>query len=420
MSWLLLLLLLLLCCALGEEGGDIAVLVPFNSTGLVGGSAGLYCSLASKRNVTITQVTWMKKKPDGSHPAVAVFHPKKGPNIAQPQKVRFLAAKQDGDLRNASLAIWDLGVDDEGVYECQIATFPTGSRSAYVWLKVFARPNNTAVALEPSPALVLQDVAKCISADGHPPGRITWSSNVNGSHREMEEPGSQPGTTTITSYYSMVPSLQADGRNITCRVEHESAREPDQLPVTLSLPYPPEVSISGYDGNWHVGLTNVILTCEAHSKPVPTHYEWNTTTGIFPHSAKPQENRLLIPTLNGLNNSIFVCKATNALGSGQGQVTILVQESPETGQRNMSTGSIVAIIIGVLVVLVLIVLFLVVWVRKHGCPLQSRSVERKDISYSTVNGVSVQDMEAKTVRADGAGVGRTQELEDITTGTLLP
>lgn len=99
-----------------------------------------------------------------------------------------------------------------------------------------ARPKNTAEALEPSPTLVLQDVAKCISADGHPPGQIIWPSNVNGSHREMEEPGSQPGTTTVTSYLSMVPSRQADGKNITCRVEHESSQEPDQLQLTLSLP----------------------------------------------------------------------------------------------------------------------------------------------------------------------------------------
>lgn len=112
------------------------MLVPFNSTGLLGGSTSLYCSLASNRNVTITQITWMKRNPDGSHPAVAVFHPKKGPNLAEPQRMKFLAAKLDGDLRNASLAIQDLGLEDEGLYECQIATFPTGSRSAYVWLKV--------------------------------------------------------------------------------------------------------------------------------------------------------------------------------------------------------------------------------------------------------------------------------------------
>lgn len=49
------------------------------------------------------------------------------------------------------------------------------------------------------------------------------------------------------------------------------------------------------------------------------------TLGSLPTPAEPQGNRLLISTLDGLNNTIFVCKATNALGSGQGQKCILVK-----------------------------------------------------------------------------------------------
>ncbi|XP_034346175.1 nectin-2-like [Arvicanthis niloticus] len=387
MSWML----LLFCYALREAGGDIAVHVPFNSTGVLGGSTVLHCSLTSEDNVTITQITWMKKNPDGSHPSVAVFHPKKGPNIVKPEKMRFLAAKQDKDLQNASLAISNLLVEDEGIYECQIATFPRGSRSASVWLRVLAPPNNTAEPLEPSPALTLQDVAKCISADGHPPGRIIWFSNVNGSHHETEKQGSQPGTITVTSYYSMVPSRQADGKNITCRVEHEGSHEPDQLPLTLSLPYPPEVSISGYDDSWHAGLTNMVLTCEARSKPAPYRYEWNTTLGSLPTPAEPQGNRLLISTLDGLNNTIFVCKATNALGSGQGQKCILVKEPPKT---SFSTGYIVLV---VLAVTVLSILLIVIWARKRGCCLQSRPSEN-NIRYSSVNGISIQTVEPNSMR----------------------
>ncbi|XP_031241467.1 nectin-2-like isoform X2 [Mastomys coucha] len=356
------------------HGGDIAVQVISNSTSLLGGSTNLHCSLASKENVTITGFTWRKRNSDGSHTRVAVFHPKNEPYFAEPDRVKFLADKQGNGLRNASLAISNVSVEDEGTYECQIATFPRGTRSASVWLNVLARPNNTAEVLEPSPSLTLQDVAKCISADGHPPGRITWSSNVNGSHREMEEPGSQPGTTTVTSYYSMVPSRQADGKNITCIVEHESSREPDRLPLTLSLPYPPVVSISGYDDNWHVGLTNLSLTCDAHSKPAPHSYDWNTTMGFLPTSTKRQGNQLLIPTLEGLNNTIFVCKATNALGSGQSQQSILVKETPENVQQNtgLVIGSIIAIIFAILSA---IIVCSIVWKCKHGRPLRSRPVE---------------------------------------------
>uniref|UniRef100_Q7M048 Colon carcinoma-associated antigen pE4 n=1 Tax=Rattus norvegicus TaxID=10116 RepID=Q7M048_RAT len=326
----LLRLLLLSCFTLQKAGGEIAVQVLSNSTGFLGGSTVLHCSLASKDNVTITQLTWMKRDPDGS-PFRACLPPQEGPSISDPERVKFLVAKVYEDLRNASLAISNLRVEDEGIYECQIATFPTGSKSANVWLKVFARPKNTAEALEPSPTLMPQDVAKCISADGHPPGRITWSSNVNGSYREMKETGSSraPPQLSATSPWCLLARQMA--RTSPAQWNMKASRSRTSRPLILSLPYPPEVSISGYEGNWYIGLTNVNLTCEARSKPPPTNYSWSTATGPLPNSTHFQENgsHLLISTVDDLNNTIFVCKAINALGSGQGQVTILVKEASE-------------------------------------------------------------------------------------------
>lgn len=38
----------------------------------------------------------------------------------------------------------------------------------------------------------------------------------------------------------------------------------------------PQVTIVGYDNNWYVGRTNVLLTCEAKGNPTPTIVEWKT------------------------------------------------------------------------------------------------------------------------------------------------
>lgn len=71
--------------------------------------------------------------------------------------------------------------------------------------------------------------------------------------------------------------------------------------------------------------------CSCHticvtSQRLPAHYPvFPRTMGFLPTSTKRQGNQLLIPTLEGLNNTIFVCKATNALGSGQSQQSILVK-----------------------------------------------------------------------------------------------
>uniref|UniRef100_A0A8C8TQG7 Poliovirus receptor n=1 Tax=Peromyscus maniculatus bairdii TaxID=230844 RepID=A0A8C8TQG7_PERMB len=299
-------------------------------------STTLVCSLTPTENeITVTQVTWMKKNQDGSRSTVAVFHPKKGPSITDPERVQFLASTLDRDSRNASLAMSHLRAEDEGVYECQFATFPSGSKSASISLKVLARPTTTAEALKPAPTLKLQEVAKCISTGGRPAPRIHWLSNLNGSIHETREPGPQQGTYTVTSVFSLVPSSQADGKNITCRVDHESFSEPDLQTVTLSLPYPPEVSISGYDNNWYVGRTDVALTCDARSKPEPSIYEWSTSTGPLPNTTEAWGSRLLIATvdMNTMHNVTFICNATNPLGSGQNQITVLVTGEMSSDQE---------------------------------------------------------------------------------------
>lgn len=385
-----LLLTLLLLLELDRAASEVAVQVLTNVTGLLGNSAYLFCSLALSGNVTVTQVTWMRKNPAGNPTKVAVFHPKKGPSIAESSRVKFLATKLDGDQWNASLSISHLSVTDEGSYECQFATFPTGSRSASVWLEVLAEPVSTVERLEPSPILKEQALAKCISVGGRPPPKIDWLSDLNGTVNETHEPGLLSGTFTVTSTYSSVPSSQVDGKNVTCRVKHESLTKPELKTVTLSSPYPPEVTISGYDDNWYVGLTGVVLTCDAQSKPEPTSYKWSTATGPLPNTTEPQGNQLLINTVDKatLNNVTFLCNVTNALGSGQAQKVIHVKD---VEQPRLTTGVIVGIVIGVVVfVAVFIVSAVVVW---RYCPFQpSRSNRRSDTEYSAVNDVEMRDM----------------------------
>ncbi|CAO2626609.1 Poliovirus receptor [Lemmus lemmus] len=329
-------LLLLLLPGRTKVASGVAVQVLTNVTGFLNESTTLLCTLMSTENVTVTQVTWMKKNPDGSRPTVAVFHPTKGPSIPDPERMTFLAPKLDRHPWNASLAISHLRAEDEGSYECQFATFPTGSRSNNVHLRVLARPTNTAETLKPSPTSTRQDLAKCISTGGRPLPQINWLSDLNGGEpHETTEQGPQLGTFTVTSFFSLVPSSLADGKNITCRVKHESFQEPELLSVTLSVPYPPEVSISGYDEDWYEGRTDVALSCDARSKPEPTDYEWSTTTGPLPNNTVAQGNRLLIHEVNKatINNVTFICNVTNALGSGQSQLTVYVQGELSSDQK---------------------------------------------------------------------------------------
>lgn len=76
-------------------------------------------------------------------------------------------------------------------------------------------------------------VARCVSTGGRPPARISWS--LGGEVNESQEPGPLPGTFNVVSLLTLTPSSRVDGTNVTCRVEHETFKEPVLLPVTLRV-----------------------------------------------------------------------------------------------------------------------------------------------------------------------------------------
>lgn len=299
-----LLLLLLPDCA--KAASSVTVQVLTNVTGILNESTTLVCNLMSTENVTVTQVTWMKKNPDGSRPTVAVFHPTKGPSIPDSERVKFWAPKLDGHPWNASLAISHVQAKDEGSYECQFATFPTGSRSNSVHLRVLD---------------------------------------------------------------------------------------------------PPEVSISGYDEEWPEGLTEVALSCDAQSKPEPTDYAWSTTTGPLPNNTEAQGNRLLIHKVSKttINNVTFVCNVTNALGSGQNQVTVHVKEPMSSGLSTAAIGIIISISISIFALLIFIVIGTLCYFRSRRSRSNSKSNSRPsaETAYSPVNNNinSTQDIEMNSINS---------------------
>ncbi|XP_039104865.1 poliovirus receptor isoform X2 [Hyaena hyaena] len=390
---LLLLSLLWLLWASARAGtGTVDVQAPEQVLGFPGDTVELKCNLPPlEHKVQVTQATWTRRTAAGDDVNVAVFHPTQGSSFPEPGRLEFVAARRGEELRDATLALRGLRLEDEANYTCRFALFPDGSKSARIRLRVLAQPENKAepeeVPLGPlGPGPV--PVARCTSRGGRPPARISWSL-PGGKANESLVPGHLPGTADVVSLLTIMPSSQADGQNVTCRVEHESFKKPVLLPVTLAVPYPPEVSISGYDDNWYLGHSEATLTCDVRSKPEPTGYNWSTTQGPVPPSAEPQGSRLLIRTVDKSINTTFVCRVTNALGTGQAELTVLVTESPkEVSQRGLS----IVLIILIVVIVVLVVLLILWWLRRSRRARNSSSANGC-ITYTAVdlNGGSFQD-----------------------------
>ncbi|XP_069313351.1 poliovirus receptor isoform X2 [Eulemur rufifrons] len=394
-AWLPLVLSLLSLLSLpwspsGAETVDVHA--PAQVRGLLGGNVTLPCHLQLLNpSVQVTQVTWMRRQLAEQPSSVAVYHPARSPWYFDPERVAFAAAKSRSELRNASLVVTQLHIEDEANYTCQFATFPHGSRSASTWLNVRARPQNTAEALKVPPSLFTLKpvpVARCVSTGGRPPARITWSPRLNGIVNESQVPGPLPGTFTVTSLLTVVPSSQVDGKTVTCMVEHETLGEPDLLPVNLTVYYAPEVNISGYDGNWYLGQSEASLTCNVRSNPAPAQYNWSTTTGPLPPSAVAQGPQLLINSVDKSINTTFICTVTNAVGTRQEELAIVLNERSDSGSSHV-----MIIIFVILGILGLVALGVFGYWRLRSTRPEGGSPSANGIIYSSVSteGGSPQD-----------------------------
>ncbi|XP_012589175.1 PREDICTED: nectin-2 isoform X2 [Condylura cristata] len=342
-------LLPLLLLLLRETGAqDVGVLVPPEVRGRLGSTVELPCHLLSPASeVRVSQVMWLYQDGTKSYQNVATFHPLYGPNFPSQklgkERLSFVTASQSSGagqgsenvLRDATLALRGLTVEDEGNYTCEFVTFPQGTSRGVTWLRAIAQPQNHAEKQEVTLSLEPVPVARCVSTGGRPPARISWISPLDGEATESQVQGPVPGTVTVTSRFTLVPLGRADGVKVTCKVEHESLEEPALLPVTLSVRYPPEVSISGYDDNWYLGRNEATLNCDVRSNPEPTGYDWSTTSGVFPASAVAHGPKLVIHSVDRLVNTTFICTVTNAMGSGHAEQVVLVRDTPRALPRDM-------------------------------------------------------------------------------------
>ncbi|XP_012589130.1 PREDICTED: poliovirus receptor homolog [Condylura cristata] len=398
------LLLWLLCLSLELTGAGtrrVIVLAPNEVRGFLDQTVTLPCNLQPlEPGVQVTQVTWMRREPSGNAHSVAVFHPTQGPSFPHPERLQFAKAKTGVELQDASLMVSGLRAEDEANYTCEFATFPQGSGSAQTWLRVFAEPQNQVEIQEDLLGTEPVAKARCVSTGGRPPARISWSSSLQDRNVTMTQtPGPLPGTFNVTSIFNFIPSSLLYGQNVTCRVEHETFKEPVLLKMTLAVRYPPEVSISGYDDNWYLGRNEVTLNCDVRSNPEPTNYVWSTTTGSLPPSAVTQGSRLLVHTVDESINTTFICHVTNDLGTRQAELTVLLKDEPP-GESKTGSFTVIISIVGVLIV-ALCLAVIAFWKFRKSRRSHSNPSANKDSMYVPVS--TPQDLQGQNAQGDGRG-----------------
>ncbi|KAI5105914.1 nectin-2-like isoform X2 [Silurus meridionalis] len=298
----------------------------------------LRCQFPDPGQTQLTQVSWILEKSSGARTNIAVFHPGFGVNYPMPSPVqgRVSFTMDPPSLANPTIQITDIEPTDEGKYICEYAAYPTGNEKGVSSLVILAKPENSGTSITVQAGTSPVAVARCQSVNGRPAANISWSPpSANLSQPVLT--ANSDNTVTVQSDYYLAPTPADNGREISCTVTHRTLPTSEIFPVKLDVQYPPQVQIVGYDSNWYIGRTNVVLTCLYQGNPIPPTVNWKMSLGRMPDSVEVAQNKLTIRKVDDSVNGTFICEVTNSLGTGKDQVAVFVREAGKMGERQDSS-----------------------------------------------------------------------------------
>ncbi|CAI5772884.1 nectin-3 isoform X2 [Podarcis lilfordi] len=306
-------------------------------------------------NETLTQITW--EKMHGKAPqTIAVHHPDYGFSVQGGYQGRVFL--KNASLTDASIILTNITFSDSGEYVCKAATFPLGSSQSSTTVTVLVEP---VVSLKKGPNALIDGAnqtlaAICTAATGKPAAEVLWE----GSLGEMESTStSYPNeTVTVESKYKVVPTRFARGRHITCVVKHPALEKEIRMVYVLDIQYSPEVTVTGYDGNWYIGRENVLLRCNADANPLPMEFTWSRLDRHWPEGLQPLNNTLHFNSPLTYNyTGTYVCTVANPLGQKSDQKTIYILDVPF---KQSSSVAVAGAVIGAVLALFIITIFVTV------------------------------------------------------------
>ncbi|XP_044944260.1 nectin-3 isoform X5 [Mustela putorius furo] len=348
---LLLFPLLLFSRLCGALAGPI--IVEPHVTAVWGKNVSLKCLI--EVNETITQISWEKIHGKSSQ-TVAVHHPQYGFSVQGEYQGRVLF--KNYSLNDATITLHNIGFSDSGKYICKAVTFPLGNAQSSTTVTVLVEPT---VSLIKGPDSLIDGgnetvAAICIAATGKPVAHIDWEGDLG----EMESTTTSfPNeTATIVSQYKLFPTRFARGRRITCVVKHPALEKDIRYSFILDIQYAPEVSVTGYDGNWFVGRKGVNLKCNADANPPPFKSVWSRLDGQWPDGLLASDNTLhFVHPLTFNYSGVYVCKVTNSLGQRSDQKVIYISDVPF---KQTSSIAVAGAVIGAVLALFIIAVFVTV------------------------------------------------------------
>uniref|UniRef100_A0A2I3GUK4 Kin of IRRE-like protein 2 n=1 Tax=Nomascus leucogenys TaxID=61853 RepID=A0A2I3GUK4_NOMLE len=225
------------------------------------------------------------------------------------------------------LHIRPVELEDEASYECQATQ--AGLRSRPAQLHVLVAPEAPQVLGGPSVSLVAGVPANltCRSrGDARPTPELLWFRDgvrLDGTtfHQTLLKegtPGSVENTLTLT------PFSHDDGATLVCRARSQALPAGRDTAITLSLQYPPEVTLSASPHTVQEG-EKVIFLCQATAQPPVTGYRW--AKGGSPVLGARGPRLEVVADASFLTEPVS-CEVSNAVGSANRSTALDVLFGP--------------------------------------------------------------------------------------------
>ncbi|XP_064500195.1 nectin-3 isoform X4 [Pseudopipra pipra] len=336
------------------EGALAGPVVDPHVTAVWGKKVALKCIIDV--NETITQVSWEKIYGKTSQ-TIAVHHPEYGISVQGEYQGRVTF--KNNSLTDATIILKNVSFSDEGEYICKAVTFPLGNTQSSTTVTVLVEP---VVSLTKGPNPLIDGAnwtlaATCTAATGKPAAQIDWEGDLGKNETTPITPFPNE-TVTVVSRYVIKPTRFARGRHITCVVRHPALEKEIRYPYVLDIQYAPEVSVTGYDGNWFIGRGNVQLKCNADANPLPMEFMWTRLDGQWPEGLLSVNNTLQFSSPLTYNyTGTYICKVTNSLGQRSDQKTVYILDVPF---KQTSSVAVAGAVIGAVLALFIITIFVTV------------------------------------------------------------
>uniref|UniRef100_A0A8C5QY42 Ig-like domain-containing protein n=1 Tax=Leptobrachium leishanense TaxID=445787 RepID=A0A8C5QY42_9ANUR len=232
----------------------------------------------------------------------------------------------DRTLGEHNLHIEAVELGDDAIYECQATQAALRSQRAH--LSVMMPPGEPMIPGAPI-LNVLLNVAynlTCLAPVAKPAAEITWYREGKLLDwalytKQLLSDGKSEGA---ASTLQITPSLQDTGSSYTCRVKNAALPEGRERAVTLSVQYPPKVTLSVEPPTISEGGT-VTFICSAESNPEVTSYRWAKGGIILPVSSDQYQ----VTVDYTFFTAPVSCEVSNSAGSSNVSTVVNVLFGPQ-------------------------------------------------------------------------------------------